>query len=115
VVIHCVRAYDLLLKVKRNFPRIPYWAVHGYARHDVLAKTLVDQGFHLSLAPERSSHAGLLATVKALPLERLFLETDSAHWQDIVDVYNFVAEWRGMPLPELQATIAENCKTFFQK
>ncbi|MEZ4986942.1 MAG: TatD family hydrolase [Saprospiraceae bacterium] len=49
VVIHCVRAYDPLLQVKKQFPNIPNWVIHGYARHDILAKSLVDQGFYLSL------------------------------------------------------------------
>lgn len=115
VVIHCVRAYDPLLKTKKQFSRIPHWAIHGYARHDVLAKSLVEQGFYLSISPDRSAHPGLLAAVRSLPLDRLFLETDSAPAQDIINVYNFTAELRGMDITELKAGIAENCKTFFQK
>lgn len=115
VVLHCVRAYDPLLKIKKNFSHIPHWAIHGYARHDVLAKSLVDQGFYLSISPESSSHAGLSAAVRSVPLDRLFLETDSAPRQDIIAVYNFAAELRGMDIAGLKARIAENCKIFFQK
>lgn len=115
VVIHCVRAYDPLLKVKQNFSNIRHWAIHGYARHDVLAKSLVDQGFYLSISPESSAHAGLLAAVRSMPLDRLFLETDSAPRQDIIAVYNFATELRGMDIAGLKARMAENCKTFFQK
>lgn len=115
VVIHCVRAYDPLLKIKKNFSRIPHWAIHGYARHDVLAQSLVKHGFYLSVAPESTSHAGLLEAVRRIPADRLFLETDSAPAQDIVSVYNFTAELCGIDLEYLKAIISENCKTFFQK
>lgn len=115
VVIHCVRAYDPLLKIKKNFSSIRHWAIHGYARHDVLARSLVDQGFYLSLSPETNSRTGLLATLQTMPLDRLFLETDSAPAQDIIEVYNFTAELRGMDVAELKANISENCKIFFQK
>lgn len=113
VIIHCVRAYDPLIRAKKQFPLIRNWVIHGYARHAILGKSLVDQGFYLSVSPERKSHQGLLTAMATLPLERLFLETDSAPDQDIVAVYDLAAELRGIPLDVLKATLASNCELFF--
>jgi len=45
VIIHCVRAFDQLIKIKKEFPSIRKWCVHGYGRHAILAKQLIDQAF----------------------------------------------------------------------
>lgn len=48
VIIHCVRAFDQLLRVKKAFPEMEKWCIHGYGRHVTLARQLIDQGFYLS-------------------------------------------------------------------
>ena len=113
IVIHCVRAYDTLLKLKPNYPKIKNWVIHGYARHEILAKTLMNAGFYLSIAPHEKSSLGLLKTMREMPIDRLFLETDSASWLDIRHIYELVSKERKMDLDDLKRQVIENCKNFF--
>lgn len=74
LIIHCVRAYDLLLAEARLFrPVAGMWIVHGFNRNETLARQLLDAGIDLSMPAERLDSP----RYAALPKERLHTETDS--------------------------------------
>jgi TatD DNase family protein len=112
VIIHCVRGWDELLSVqKRLSPKMP-WLVHGFRGNTVLANQLLSKGMYLSIWFEfalRPESAGLL---RALPLDRLFLETDGAD-VDIKHIYDKVAGDLSMSVDELKAVIMKNYNDFF--
>jgi len=114
VIIHCVRAFGQLGEVKKEFPGIQKWCVHGYGRHATLGKQLIDQGFCLSIMPglPPAKYASLL---EALPIDRLFLETDSMPDADIVEVYAAIASLADMSVTELKEQMNNNAKAFFGK
>ena len=113
VIIHCVRAFDQLMQVKREFPSIKKWCVHGYGRHAILARQLIDQGFYLSIMPTLSMK--YRALFQALPHDRLFLETDSMADVDIVDLYSQVAGILDMNIHHLTRQMNSNARDFFQR
>lgn len=113
VVIHCVRAVDQLVKIRKEFPSIRRWCIHGYGRHAILAKQLIDQGFYLSLMP------GLPPTkceelFRVLPSDRWFLETDSMPNVSIEEIYLQAAKILGIGIPELCQQMNSNARTFFE-
>lgn len=112
VVIHCVRATDQLIRLKKEFPDIQKWCIHGYGRHATLAKQLIDQGFYLSLMPglPPAKYAQLFA---ALPHNRLFLETDSMPGVGIIEVYSQMAEITGLQMNKLREQMNNNAREFF--
>ncbi|CAD5277305.1 MULTISPECIES: TatD family hydrolase [unclassified Imperialibacter] len=112
VIIHCVRAFGQLSEIKKEFPGIEKWCVHGYGRHATLAKQLIDQGFYLSLMPglPRAKYVELF---KSLPHDRLFLETDSMLDMSILKVYEMIAGLAGMNVPQLQHQMNSNASKFF--
>jgi len=112
VVIHCVRAWDELLKAHKRFhPKLP-WLVHGFRGNKDLAMQLISKGMYISfwfefiLKPESSELVG------SLPKERIFLETDGAE-VDIRDIYNKVSNDLGLELNGLKKLILNNYKVFF--
>jgi len=114
VVIHCVRAWDELLKAHKRFhPKLP-WLVHGFRGNKDLAMQLISKGMYISfwfefiLKPESSELVG------SLPKERIFLETDGAE-VDIRDIYNKVSNDLGLELNGLKKLILDNFKRFFIK
>ncbi|MFT7031446.1 MAG: TatD DNase family protein [Nonlabens sp.] len=111
VIIHCVRAFDQLIKIKREFPDIKKWCVHGYGRHSILAKQLIDQGFYLSLMPSKPDK--YVDWFASLPLDKLFLETDSMPDTTILDVYNDVSALTGISVDELKRQMNSNAREFF--
>ena len=112
VVIHCVRAYGQLMEIKKEYPGIEKWCVHGYGRHATLAKQLIDQGFYLSIMPAvpDTKYAEFF---KTLPPDRLFLETDSMPNETIKEVYLRVSKAVGISIPDLCRQMNYNAKEFF--
>ncbi len=113
VVIHCVRAWDELLRAHKKLnPKLP-WLVHGFKGNKDLAMQLISKGMYISfwfefiLKPESSE------LVKSLPQERMFLETDGADI-DIRDIYNKVSGDLGMKGDKLKKLIFSNFIDFFK-
>ncbi len=112
VVIHCVRAWDELLREhKRLHPRMP-WLVHGFRGKKDLADQLISKGMYLSfwfdfiLKPESSE------LLRNLPKEKIFLETDGAE-VDIKDIYNKVSKDFEVTVDDLKNMIFNNFIKFF--
>lgn len=114
VVIHCVREFDSLLKIKREIGRTP-WMVHGFVRNKILAFQLLDAGFFISIAPKKNMSETLLATIKSLPLDRIFLETDGDRSIDIYQRYHIFASARDISLDLLKESIFTNFNNFIDK
>lgn len=113
VVIHCVRAYDQLMRIKKTFSKISTWCIHGYARHATLAAQLIQAGFYISLMPPKRIDRKYIELVQSIPLEKCFLETDSMPDVHIESIYLQVAKIRNVPMKVLQIQMIENAKRFF--
>lgn len=71
VVIHCVRAYDILLQCAKSRPREEQWIVHGFRGNPILAEQLLTACIDLSFGEKynRESYA-------VTPPERRYRESD---------------------------------------
>jgi TatD DNase family protein len=112
VVIHCVRGWDELLSVHKKLkPQMPR-LIHGFRGNVELAAQLLSKGMYLSFWFDfalRPESAGLL---RALPEDRVFLETDGAE-VDIREIYKKVSNDKGITVEELKRMILSNFKEFF--
>jgi len=73
IIIHCVRAYDLLLQARTRLrPAVP-WQVHGFRGKPALASQLLAAGFHLSFGMHANPE-----TLNLIPRNELRLETDDS-------------------------------------
>lgn len=61
--------------------------IHGFSKNAQVAKNLIDHGFYLSFGKYLLRNPELAAVLKEIPLDRLFLETDTME-ETIQDVYN---------------------------
>ncbi len=73
LIIHSVKATDLLLEIKRNMKPSQPWAIHGFRGGPQLAAQLLDHGFYLSLGEHFNT-----ATAAIIPDDRLLAETDES-------------------------------------
>jgi TatD DNase family protein len=112
VIIHCVRAWDELLSVhKRMKPKMP-WLIHGFRGNVEQAMQLLSKGMYLSfwfnfiLRPESSE------LIRAVPENRIFLETDGADI-GIIEIYKKVSSDKEIDVEELKSLIFSNFKSFF--
>jgi TatD DNase family protein len=112
IIVHCVRAFDRLLRLRKKYGQTQ-WVVHGFVRNKILAYQALDAGLYLSLAPHRTMALPFIETLQAIPLDRLFIETDSDPSLDIIERYRIFAELKSLSLHDLESQILTNFNLFF--
>lgn len=71
LIIHAVRSFPELIRLKRELrPTVP-WVVHGFRGNATLAGELLRHGFRLSYGPRHNAEA-----LAATPVERRLVESD---------------------------------------
>lgn len=71
LIIHCVKALEELLQVRRELsPTLP-WIWHGFRGKPQQLQQLINSGFYISFGFKYNSDSLI-----ACPIERMFLETD---------------------------------------
>ena len=113
VVIHCVRAFDRLLRIRKEYGKTD-WVIHGFVRNKILAKQVLDAGIYISVAPHLENVQTFTETLRYLPLERLFLETDSDFSLKIQARYAIFAALRNLDVSVLKTIIFNNFAKFYQ-
>lgn len=109
LIIHCVKAWDDLISVfKSEKPSMP-WVLHGFRGNLPQMKQLASMGFYFSIGAYYNE-----STVKAIPSDRLFCETDMSELS-IYQVYERVASTRGVLMSQLISLIDSNVKMTFCK
>lgn len=71
VTIHCVRAFDVILRLHSRLRPTVRWTIHGFRGRPALARQLLAAGLDLSFGPRRNEESYLLT-----PPERRHEETD---------------------------------------
>jgi TatD DNase family protein len=96
LIIHCVRAYEAVLAIKKRLHPTQSWIIHGFDKHPQTAAMLLQAGCYLSFGAAilRADHHAA-AALQACPAARFFLETDDWTGGDIAAVYAQAAAIRG--------------------
>lgn len=110
LVIHCVKAFNELIELKKKYrPRMP-WVVHGFRNNLHIACRLMQEDIYFSLGGKYQPDV-----LRYVPLERLLAETDESA-QDIRTIIGGMAETKGVEVSFLCDRIDENArKIFFQR
>ncbi|KAF5030411.1 D-aminoacyl-tRNA deacylase [anaerobic digester metagenome] len=107
LIIHCVKAWEELLRVRDEANPAQPWILHGYRGKPELSKRLVREGFFFSVGDDIN-----VESMELIPIERLFCETDE-DFMDIRDVYTQAAQAMNMELEEFAKKIAQNIHCIF--
>ena len=111
--IHCVKGWDELLRCNKEMnPSMP-WIIHGFRGKPGLAEQLLEKGFFLSPWVEWAMGPNSVETLKSIPVNRLFLETDGFDIS-IEQVYRAVAEHLGLEVQILKEHLLENFNSCFR-
>ncbi|MFZ4558831.1 MAG: TatD family hydrolase [Saprospiraceae bacterium] len=105
---HCVRAYEELNRLVSHPPRRIPLILHGFTGGLNKLKGLLPYPYYFSFGAAilRDGHP-VLEAFQAVPIGRLFLETDDSG-RDIADLYDRAAQLRRLSLSELEIQIWEN-------
>ena len=108
VVIHCVKAFNEIIAIKKRLkPRVPL-IIHGYNQNKTILINLVMSDFYISFGKaifKKESNAA--QALQFIPLNRVFLETDNMD-MSIKTVYEKAAEVLNMDLKDLKKIIFDN-------
>ena len=119
--LHCVRAIDDVLRIRKELNARQPWIWHGYRGNAKQLQQLLD--LSSSHRGERGEGLfyfsfGLKFNTEALltcPLDRLLLETDDDTQHPIADLYAQVVQLRGISLDTLIRQMHENYRTLFRQ
>ena len=109
MVIHCVRAFNELLQLKKELRPDQSWIIHGFRGKESVVRELLRHGCYLSFGEKFQPDA-----LRAVPDDRLFIETDESP-ESIDDICLRIAEARGVSPEELAAVIDKNVREVFFK
>lgn len=107
LVIHCVRAHDMILGIGSEINPTQPWIIHGFRGKPTIARMLIAGGCSLSFG-EKFNPESLAIT----PLERIFAETDESliPIKKIIDALQ--ASLPDSDISDLESRIAENGEIF---
>jgi len=112
LIIHCVRAYSDLLKIKKaTKPKVP-WIIHGFHANLETTLSLVRHGFYFSVGEKLLNDSSKQSSLKTIPLERLFLETDNSE-VSIGKMYLFASQILELQEDRLSEAILNNFEKLF--
>ena len=112
VVLHCVRAFEPMMKILSEYD-LRAVIFHGFIGSVQQAERAVSRGYYLSFGVGAFRSPKTLEALRLMPLDRLFVETDESE-VGIENVYERVAQARGVELEELKEKLEENYKNIFE-
>lgn len=107
VIIHCVKAWEELIRVRKEVKPAQPWVIHGYRGKPQLTERLVKEGFLFSVGDMIS-----VDSMPLIPLDSLFCETDEDD-MPIQDVYLQASKALNMPVEEFAERVAMNVHRVF--
>jgi TatD DNase family protein len=108
MIIHCVRAYNEILKYKIASKHGKSWIIHWFNAGPEMGTQLIEKGFYLSFGHMLFNDVS--KAFKAFPDiadDKIFLETDDAGYS-IDEVYTRAALLRGTSVVDLEKRIEMN-------
>lgn len=112
LVIHCVKGWDDLWASRQRIkPSVP-WIIHGFNGSVEQAGQLIAGGMYLSLWVKSVLNSTISPVIKAIGMERVFLETDGFD-VPLENVYEKAAGMLGITSHSLASKIRENYMKLF--
>lgn len=105
VIIHCVKRFQELIPFQK-IAKVPM-IIHGFNKKRAIADEMLKHGFYLSFGKSLLHNLSLQTTLKEIPLEKIFLETDDADF-NVAELYQKVAEIKEIPIEDVQKVITKN-------
>jgi len=108
LIIHCVKKFYEVISFRKKSEQA--MIIHGFNKKQKVAEDLLKNNFYLSFGKAVLYHLSLQDTLKTVPLDKLFLETDNDDF-DISELYQKVSEIKKISIEQLQKQIVENLET----
>lgn len=107
LIIHCVRAFPDLIKLKKETRTSVPWIIHGFQGNHQTALQLIRHDFYFSVGEPLLTNQTKREILSILPAERLFFETDDRE-TSINAIYLLAAQLLETDNETLKENIFEN-------
>ncbi|HEY9123488.1 MAG TPA: TatD family hydrolase [Bacteroidales bacterium] len=97
LVIHCVKAFDVIFQLKKQIKPQQKWIIHGFQGKAVLYKQVIDNGLMVSISKKFFN----AEFIEMLDKNSFFLETDDSQ-NSIVELYQSISLRLGISVQELE-------------
>lgn len=108
LIIHCVRKFYEVISFRKKAKHA--MIIHGFNKKQSIADDLLKNNFHLSFGKAVLYNLSLQETLKTVPLDKIFLETDNDNF-NLGELYQKVSDIKGISLEKLNDQIIENLET----
>ncbi len=105
MILHVVRDFDSIIRLRKQLKPTQDWLIHGFRGNPDQMNQLLKNGLLLSIGQKSSPE-----TLKQIPLDRLFLETDGK--TNISEVIQTAAVAKGANPAEIEYTVTSNHQRF---
>jgi TatD DNase family protein len=108
LIIHCVKSWNEIFEIFKNNPPSVPWIFHGFNGSPELIKQFSSDNIWFSFGEWLlKEHTKAVESLKILPLERVFFETDEFEGS-VERIYKKAAEILEVPVESLQKSTWEN-------
>ena len=107
LIIHCVKAWNELIRVRHETKPTQPWIIHGYRGKPNLTEQLVKERFRFSVGSKINTHS-----MSLIPIDSLFCETDESE-PDIREVYLQASKAANMDIEAFADKVAKNVHKVF--
>jgi len=113
LIVHCVKAFDELIRIKKELKISVPIIVHGFNNKKEIAAQLLKNGFYLSIGKALlNENSNASKNISSLPIEKIFLETDDAD-VSIKSIFEAAAKYLQIEIEVLKQQIHTNFKNNF--
>ena len=112
IILHCVAAFQEVIEIKKALKITVPMIIHGFSKNIETSKQLLDNDFYLSFGKYLLRNPELESVFKAIPNNRIFLETDTVE-ESIRDVYKLAAQYKNVAIETLKDLICQNLNQVF--
>ncbi|HAH24137.1 MAG TPA: hypothetical protein DCL77_10345 [Prolixibacteraceae bacterium] len=112
LIIHCVRAFPEIIRLKKESHTSIPWIIHGFQANYTTMLQLIHHNFYFSVGKSLLFHPQKKELIPLLPFDHLFLETDDLEIS-ISSVYSLTAQLLKVDEETLSGIISENFKGLF--
>lgn len=113
LIIHCVKAWNELLVMRKSFQPKQPWVFHGFMKANII-DSVVESQMMISIGAGILHHPQAIKIINQIPSHQLLIETDMIE-MEIKDIYTFIADIKKISLQELNNQVTRNFKNTFTK
>ncbi len=114
VIIHCVRAYEEVYKILRDY-KLKFVIFHDFYSSFNIAKKLIDRGYFLSMGKSIfRKNSKSLEFIRVNGLKNIFFETDMGEFF-IEEIYNEVSKGLSKPLDQIEKYVYKSFMNKFEE